>query len=148
MIPLVGKRETKEPSPAPNLLLPLRREGSGLVSNSGEDAGPARDSYRSGVEGSTPGEERRERVLEIGKAYYLVAHAYYHFIGIVTEVYGPNRVKLGRCVRVLASTYGRDWQKFFEAGCHRPETEYSVLPEGKVVIFFDATPWHHEVPTS
>jgi hypothetical protein len=83
--------------------------------------------------------------MQVGEKYYFMVHAYHHFIAEVLEVLGPKRIKAGRCVRVQSC--GRDWTEFFKEGIKKEDTKYTVWPSGKIFEFFDATPWHHDIPT-
>ncbi len=82
--------------------------------------------------------------MEVGKSYYLIAHAYWHYVGIVDKIVGPGTVILRNVCQVHSC--GRNWTKFFADGFGN-DTKYDVLPDGvgfKPIIFIA---WNHKIPT-
>lgn len=82
-------------------------------------------------------------MLEIGKQYYIIAHAYWHFVGTVREI-TPRYAVLDRCVQVHAC--GRPWTAFFAEG-FRKDTRYDWWPDGTIVpIGLPCAPFPHPIP--
>jgi len=83
-------------------------------------------------------------MLEVGKSYYIIAHACFHYIAEVVEV-GPRWVRTGRCIAVHGCRRG--WTEFFQQGI-RDDTNYDVVPEGTILpLGLPIFPWEHEIPT-
>jgi hypothetical protein len=57
-------------------------------------------------------------MMEPGKFYYIISHAYYHYLAEVVEV-EPMRVVCGRCFQVHGD--GRSWTKFFRRRANEPK---------------------------
>lgn len=83
-------------------------------------------------------------MLEVGKRYYIITHAYYHFIVEISEILGPMRAKFGRRERVHSCRRG--WTEFYHDGA-KDDTEFSIWPEGGAAVFLDVSPWPHEFPS-
>lgn len=83
-------------------------------------------------------------MVEIGKCYYFVAHAYYHYIAEVTEIIGVRRVATRNTIQLHSCPRG--WSEFLRNGC-QTDTNYSVIGEIAEVSFIIAIPWKHDVPT-
>lgn len=85
-------------------------------------------------------------MIEVGKKYYFIVHAYFHYLGEVMEVISSRRVKIRNVIQVHSCA--RNWTQFFADGC-KDDTQYDVLPDG---VEFDyslpVTPWPHEIPTT
>lgn len=81
--------------------------------------------------------------MEVGKKYYIIAHAYWHYVGEVVEVLGPKTVKL-KNVRYVHRCQ-RTWTDFFAQGI-KNDTTYFVWPDGTVVTAIIFTPWEHKIP--
>ena len=83
--------------------------------------------------------------MEVGKPYYIYAHAYHHVIGEVEEIHSLSRVRLKRVVWVYSCKRG--WTEFFRDGIRRDDTVFHHLPDGTEVNgFFMAVPWNHDIP--
>lgn len=83
-------------------------------------------------------------MVKVGKRYYIMVHAYHHFIVDVVEVYGPMRAKFGRRERVQSCRRG--WTEFFRDGA-KNDTDFHIFPEGGTATFFSADPWDHDFPS-
>lgn len=83
-------------------------------------------------------------MLQVGLKYYVMVHAYHHFVVEIAEVLGPMRAKFGRRERVQSCRRG--WTEFFRDG-PKDDTEFTIWPEGGVATFFDVSPWHHDFPS-
>ena len=81
--------------------------------------------------------------MDVGKMYYIVAHAYWHFVGEVTEVLGPKTVRLKNVRQVHRCE--RPWTKFFAEGFGK-DTRYDTWPDGTEVTAILHTPWEHPIP--
>ena len=83
-------------------------------------------------------------MIEIGKTYYFVCHAYYHWVGTVVKITGKKECIVNNCVRVHAC--GRDFSGFFADG-FGDDTTYTVWPDGTSVSdWFCVAPFEHRVP--
>lgn len=83
-------------------------------------------------------------MVEVGKRYYFIAHAYYHLIGEVTEVLGVRRVALKDVIQVHSCP--RNWTQFFAEGC-KGDTRFDVIGETAETSFLLAHVWKHGIPT-
>ena len=82
--------------------------------------------------------------LQVGRRYYFVEHAYYHYIGEVVAITGRRECIL-RHVRRIHSCQ-RNWTHFFKDGA-RNDTEFTVQPDGKNISgWMEHTPWPHAIP--
>lgn len=81
--------------------------------------------------------------MEVGKKYYVISHAYYHYVGEVTEV-NPRGVKMRNVVQVHGCDRG--WTEFFKDG-FKADTRYDVVPDGTGLSVIDYFPWGHDIPT-
>ncbi len=85
-------------------------------------------------------------MVEVGKTYYFIGHAYYHYVGTVTEA-NPREVTLKNVVQVHSCDH-RSWTEFFRDG-FKDGTRYDVVPDGTVVpLGLPYYPWAHKVPTT
>ena len=82
--------------------------------------------------------------MEVGKKFYIIAHAYWHVIGEVVEVVGPKTVVLRNVVYVYSSR--KNWTEFFKKGIGTGDT-YDIWPDGTTVTAIIHIPWEHEIPT-
>lgn len=64
--------------------------------------------------------------LELGKRYYIIAHAYWHFAGEVTAI-TPRGVSLKNVCQVHSCQRG--WSQFLKDG-FGTDTTYDVWPDG------------------
>lgn len=88
-------------------------------------------------------------MVEVGKSYYFMEHAYHHYIGRVVAITGKREVDIegdgpGKPV-VKVHSCKRGWTEFFRDGMKK-DTSYDLLPGPKSITYFDATPWNHEIP--
>lgn len=83
-------------------------------------------------------------MLEVGKSYYFISHAYYHYIATVREVTGKRSVTVGPHIAVHSC--GRGWTAFFNEGLME-DTRYSLMPAGGLdfIKYFE---WNHGIPTT
>lgn len=81
--------------------------------------------------------------IEVGKRYYFVAHAYFHYVGTVTEVLGIRRVALADVVQVHSC--GRSWTDFFKDG-FKADTRYDVIGTVPDLTYLWAIAWAHKIP--
>ena len=83
-------------------------------------------------------------MIEVGKRYYFMAHAYHHFLGEVVEITGRKECVLKNVIRVQSCSRG--WTEFFRDGCKK-DTTYTVWPDGTEISgWFAAIPWKHPIP--
>lgn len=83
-------------------------------------------------------------MIEVGKRYYFVVHAYHHFLGEVAEITGKKECVLRNVVRVQSCQRG--WTEFFRDGCC-DDTNYTAWPDGtEVDNWMVAVPWPHAIP--
>lgn len=84
--------------------------------------------------------------MEVGKRYYFVEHAYYHYLGEVVEITGPRSAVLRNVVRLHSCSRG--FTEFFRDGIMQ-DTEYTVWPDGhETCDCINITPWNHDIPTT
>lgn len=82
--------------------------------------------------------------MEEGKKYYIIAHAYYHYVGEVAKVIGPKTVELRNVVQIHSCR--RTWTKFFQDG-FQDDTSFDKLPDGTTVTAaISYFPWPHISP--
>ena len=82
--------------------------------------------------------------MEVGKAYYIITHAYFHYIGIVDEIVGPKTVRLCNVIAIHSSQ--RSWTEFFRDGIKAGD-RYDVMPDGGTVTAINVWPWDHKILT-
>lgn len=81
--------------------------------------------------------------MEIGKSYYIIAHAYWHFVGTVVDMTAKT-VTLDPVVQVHSC--GRGWTEFFKDG-PKSDTRFDSWPGRTVVALgLPYAPWKHEIP--
>jgi hypothetical protein len=83
--------------------------------------------------------------VEPGKCYYVIVHAYHHFIGEVIEVTGRKSATFTKLRWVYSSTL--NWTEFFKKGCTRKNSTIHDWPDGEIGwenggIFN----WKHPIP--
>ena len=83
-------------------------------------------------------------MIELGKSYYFLTHAYHHFLGTVTEVTGRKECVLSNVRRIQSCT--RNWTRFFANGA-RKDTNFTTWPDGtEITGWFVCAPWKHPIP--
>ena len=81
---------------------------------------------------------------EVGRCYYFVVHAYYHFLGEVEEVLSGRRVRLKNVRQIISCQ--RRWTAFFAEGC-MDDTRYDIWPDGTEIEYaLPFAPWKHKIP--
>lgn len=80
--------------------------------------------------------------MKIGQKYYVISHAYFHYVGVAVEV-GPRSVVMENIAQVHGC--GRDWTSFFAEG-FKNDTRYDIIPDGAEFSVIDAIPWKHDIP--
>lgn len=85
-------------------------------------------------------------MVELGKAYYFIPHPYYHYVGVVEAIEGPDKYVLRNCVRVNSDS-SQDFTTFFREGFKR-STNFSRWPDGTTLTgpFLVEAPWFHKIP--
>lgn len=84
-------------------------------------------------------------MIEIGKNYYFIKHAYYHYVGRVTEILGVRRVALDNVVQVHSSK--KSWTEFFKSGFGvKGTTKYDIIGSSPDFEFLGCFDWPHEIP--
>lgn len=81
--------------------------------------------------------------MEPGKCYYVIYHAYHHFLIRVTQMNGPRRPVFDRCEKIHRCNRG--WTEFFKNGAKK-DTEFMIFPPGEfeVSAFWE---WNHPLPS-
>ena len=81
---------------------------------------------------------------EIGKTYYIIAHAYHHYIGTVVDI-TPSFLVMKDCVKVMSD--GRGWEKLLFEGIAK-ETACQHVTDGTELPYgmFPLHPFPHEIP--
>ena len=82
-------------------------------------------------------------LVEAGKRYYAMVHAYHHFVFEVVHVLGQKHVEATKIVRVQSSQ--RDWTTFFKDGFGEGDA-FKFFPDGEVSGWFAIFEWHHDIP--
>jgi hypothetical protein len=83
-------------------------------------------------------------MIEPGKRYYFLLHAYHHFLGEVAEVTGRRSCVLRDVRRVQSCRRG--WTAFFRDGAGA-DTDVSAWPDGtEIEGWLAAAPWPHPIP--
>lgn len=82
--------------------------------------------------------------LKVGDKVYLIAHAYYHYLGEIAEVLGMRQVALKDASRIVASV-PNDIEELHRTGVTAKTTTKYV---GNVpsVSFISAEEWRHDLP--
>lgn len=86
-------------------------------------------------------------MLEVGKVYYFIEHAYYHYIGRVVAITGKRECVLDDVRRI--HSHPRDFTDFFKNGSVEGSggTVFTVWPDGhNISNWMSHTPWHHRIP--
>lgn len=87
-----------------------------------------------------------EGKVEAGNCYYVISHAYHHFLVEIVEMLGSKRARCRRIRKVHASQL--NWTQFFADGCTRENTTLFDFPDGEVS--WEATgcifEWRHSIP--
>ncbi len=81
--------------------------------------------------------------MKVGKRYYIISHAYYHYIGEVTKVKTDRLVSLTNVVQVISSQ--RNWTDFFSKGIQNGDNYHIIgdMPNCQVINSYE---WPHEIP--
>lgn len=82
--------------------------------------------------------------VEEGKCYYVMVHAYHHFLIEVGKVLGPKSVEATKVVKIHSCDRG--WDEFFAEGC-KNDTNLMHFPPGEVSGWFGIFEWNHPIPT-
>ena len=77
-----------------------------------------------------------------GNRYYVMTHAYHHFLVEIVEMLGPQRARC-RTVRRIQSDQ-RNWTDFFKEGMNKTLTVFTVFPDGEL-SWFCCFEWPHEI---
>lgn len=84
-------------------------------------------------------------MAKVGEKRFIVAHAYYHFVGEIAEVLGKNHFVLKGAVRVHYDQRG--FGEFFAKGFLEGTTQYAVWGDDTEVSGVIASrPWPHAIP--
>jgi hypothetical protein len=81
--------------------------------------------------------------LKVGDKVYLEAHAYFHYLGEVSEVLGVRRVALKNASKI--HNCKRPWEDFFRDGC-KDDTKYDYVGNVLDTGYVDAIEWKHDLP--
>ncbi len=82
--------------------------------------------------------------LKVGDKVYLTAHAYFHYLGEVSEILGTRRVALVKASKIHSCQ--RNWEAFFRDGV-KNDTKSDYVGNVLDVGYIDAIEWNHELPT-
>ena len=80
--------------------------------------------------------------MEVGKKYYIISHAYFHYIGTVTRIITPKMVSLADVVAIHSSQ--RSWTDFFRDGM-KTNDRFDVVPDMPQCSVINSYEWHHSV---
>ena len=82
--------------------------------------------------------------MHVGERWYIVQHAYYHYVGTITSILGPKHVTLKDCVRVHSCS--RNFTGFFDDG-FKNDTVYTHWPDDTECSgWIVAAPFPHPIP--
>jgi hypothetical protein len=85
-----------------------------------------------------------ETMIQVGKRYYFMVHAYHHFIGEVVKITGRKSCILKDVRRIQSCMRG--WTEFFKDGA-KNDTSCTIFPDGTFIDgWFAALPWNHPIP--
>lgn len=77
------------------------------------------------------------------KCYYVILHAYHHFLVEIEDELGPTRLRCSRIVKV--NSCRRGWTEFFRDGC-RDDTVMMEFPPGDLNNYLAKFDWNHPIP--
>lgn len=80
--------------------------------------------------------------MEPGNCYYVIYHAYHHFIIRVEEMNGPRRPKFSYCDKIHSCQRG--WTEFFRDGAKK-DTTFMEFPPGEFEVG-NYWIWKHPLP--
>ena len=80
--------------------------------------------------------------MVVGQCYYVMTHAYHHYLGRLAKIHGPGRYAFVEVSKV--HSHPRDWTDFFAHGAMG--TRYDSVPDKPYLVCFDVTEWSHELP--
>lgn len=83
--------------------------------------------------------------MEVDKNYYIILHAYHHFLVTVQEIHGPRFARFSRIVKVHSCRRG--WTEFFRDGCMN-DTTMMEFPPGELSGWIGIFDWKHPIPTT
>lgn len=87
--------------------------------------------------------------LKVEETYYVVAHAYYHFIVECVAVLGVRRGAFKRVIQVQSSDL--DWTEFFAKGILKVDgkwnTRFEIIGESPDMAYMFAHRWPHPIPS-
>jgi hypothetical protein len=81
--------------------------------------------------------------MKQGDNYYIMSHAYHHYIGEIVEIF-PRTVVIKNGIKVHSCQ--RNWTEFFKNGCG-DDTKFDVMPDlSEVPYELGVFPWKHAIP--
>ncbi len=80
--------------------------------------------------------------MKVGGKYYIISHAYFHYLGEVTEILGPKMVALKHVVQIHSSK--KSWTKFFTDGLG-PDDSFDVMADMPMCSVINAFEWAHPI---
>jgi len=83
--------------------------------------------------------KRKSKMIEVGKNYYIIAHAYHHYLLTATEV-TPRSVSFDWALKIHSCQ--RNWTKFFAEGLGS-DTKFDIMPAGTVSYDLGYFLWEH-----
>jgi hypothetical protein len=83
--------------------------------------------------------------MEIGKTYYVISHAYFHYIGTVEKIISDRLVSLTNVVQVHSSS--KSWTEFFKQGIDSKD-RFDLMPNMPCCNVINALEWGHPLPKS
>lgn len=81
-------------------------------------------------------------MVEAGRQYYFIIHAYHHVIAEVIEVLGRRHVDAKKVAWIYSCKRG--WDLFFKDGA-KEDTTFRAFPDGDFV-YQAAFEWKHPIP--
>lgn len=82
-------------------------------------------------------------MLKIGDKIYYITHAYYHYVGEITEILGVRRCAFKNVVQIHSDS--KNWTEFFKNGI-TSTTKFDVMPDSPDDTFFKCFIWKHKIP--
>ena len=82
---------------------------------------------------------------QIGKKYFVIAHAYHHYICEVTDI-TPKFLITKDCIKIMSDSAG--WEATLLDGLDPKKTSWQCMPDGTELPYgsLPIIPWNHPIP--
>lgn len=82
--------------------------------------------------------------VEPGRYYYVICHAYHHFIGKLEEITGKREGTFSDVHWIYSSQLS--WTDFFAKGFTKANSKYHKFPDGNYPWTCGIFAWNHPLP--